>query len=893
MFIPLNIWQNIADSFYKNFILEDRYMHIVDGLKTTLIITLFAALLGTLLGGAVCWMRMHRKGWVREIAKIYIDIMRGTPLLVMLMMMYYVFFAPVHVTGVFVAVITFGMNMAAYVCEMLRTSIEGIDRGQTEAGLSLGFNSVQTFFHIVLPQAVRNVMPVYQGEVIGLLKSTSIVGYVAVMDMTKASDIIRARTFDAFFPLIVVAVIYFLIAWLIGLLLKALVRQPKGSARMIAVFVPMFALMLSSCSVEDSNESFAPSCEDDFEGCKIAAVVGSAVEPYLQKRWGMENILSFNSIIDADEALLSGKAKGYYHDDVTSIAFLKNHPDVDTLSTDLPPMPVGACFGFDNRELSEQFADFWAGFSGTEEAEEMFDRWWALPGVEGHRDIGSVSEGKPIRLAVMASDPPFNMMLNGQPDGYEIELARRFALSINRPLEILIMDFGAIIPGLVSGKVDMAMSIINITEERQKAVIQVPYFESKIVIIYKKASASSAEEPEESGIAGWIVLGCLIAVALFYLVWKLTHRPKKVEVPMKDDVIISVSHLKKSFGDLHVLKDVNADIHRGEVISIIGPSGTGKSTFLRCLNLLERPDGGSIAVLGQDILAPGAEVPQLRQKMGMVFQAFNLFNGKTILENVTFAPIKLLGKSKEQAEKRAMELLKHVGLAQKADAYPNQLSGGQKQRVAIARALAMEPDIILFDEPTSALDPTMVNEVLGVMRALAKKGLTMMVVTHEMRFAKEVSTRVFYMDEGLIYEDGTPEQIFEHPLKEKTRKFINQISEFEYSIDSSEYDFYEMMSGVNNFCVKFNMSSDTINHINHAVEEGLTILGARKGMKVTLSYSEKTSAKSVAIYTTEDLAHDILDRNENFVPVSILRGVCTKVELQHQGSGSILAMTLE
>ena len=239
--------------------------------------------------------------------------------------------------------------------------------------------------------------------------------------------------------------------------------------------------------------------------------------------------------------------------------------------------------------------------------------------------------------------------------------------------------------------------------------------------------------------------------------------------------LISVAHLRKSFNGVAVLKDVNAEIEKGEVISIIGPSGTGKSTFLRCLNRLETPDGGSIVVGGVDVTSPKADLAAVRRKMGMVFQSFNLFGNLTILGNVMAAQCDILGISKTDARKKAMELLERVGLANKANALPDELSGGQKQRVAIARGLAMDPEILLFDEPTSALDPTMVGEVLSVIKDLAKTGMTMLIVTHEMGFARDVSTRVFYMDEGVIYEDGTPTQVFNAPQKPKTIDFVGQV----------------------------------------------------------------------------------------------------------------------
>ena len=239
--------------------------------------------------------------------------------------------------------------------------------------------------------------------------------------------------------------------------------------------------------------------------------------------------------------------------------------------------------------------------------------------------------------------------------------------------------------------------------------------------------------------------------------------------------LISVSHLRKSFNGVAVLKDVNAEIERGEVISIIGPSGTGKSTFLRCLNRLETPDGGSIVVDGVDVTAPKVDLAAVRRKMGMVFQNFNLFGNHTVLGNVMAAPCDLLGVSKAAAKEKAQELLGRVGLADKANALPDELSGGQKQRVAIARALAMDPEILLFDEPTSALDPTMVGEVLSVIKDLAKTGMTMLVVTHEMSFARDVSTRVFYMDEGVVYEEGTPDEVFGRPRKPRTIDFVGRV----------------------------------------------------------------------------------------------------------------------
>ncbi len=239
--------------------------------------------------------------------------------------------------------------------------------------------------------------------------------------------------------------------------------------------------------------------------------------------------------------------------------------------------------------------------------------------------------------------------------------------------------------------------------------------------------------------------------------------------------LIRVRGLKKSFGDLDVLKGIDVDINKGDVVFVVGPSGSGKSTFLRCLNRLEEPTGGSITFEGVDITDAKTDIDKHRQRMGMVFQQFNLFPHMTIMKNLTIAPMKLQGRSRQEAEATARELLARVGLADRADAYPSQLSGGQKQRIAIVRALCMKPDVMLFDEPTSALDPEMVGEVLNVMRELADEKMTMVVVTHEMAFAREVATRVMFMDEGYFIEENDPKNFFEHPQNERLKNFLSKV----------------------------------------------------------------------------------------------------------------------
>ena len=332
--------------------------------------------------------------------------------------------------------------------------------------------------------------------------------------------------------------------------------------------------------------------------------------------------------------------------------------------------------------------------------------------------------------------------------------------------------------------------------------------------------------------------------------------------------MITISHLRKEFPTVTPLTDVNAEIGKGEVISVIGPSGTGKSTLLRSINMLDPPTAGQIFIDGEEITAKKCPLHLVRRKMGMVFQSFNLFNHLNVMENITYGPIKLLGLSKAEAEKRAMELLKTVSLTEKAYAYPDELSGGQKQRVAIARTLAMEPEIILFDEPTSALDPTMVSEVLAVIKMLAQRGMTMLIVTHEMKFARDVSTRVFYMDQGVIYEDGTPEQIFEHPQKELTRRFIRHLKVLDKDIDSDSFDYLGFISEIEAFGSKNYLSRKTIYAVEALFEELCveTLLPAVPKLRFSLEYAEQEDRAELTLryggesLNPRELLNDISER---------------------------------
>ncbi len=331
--------------------------------------------------------------------------------------------------------------------------------------------------------------------------------------------------------------------------------------------------------------------------------------------------------------------------------------------------------------------------------------------------------------------------------------------------------------------------------------------------------------------------------------------------------MITIEHLRKEYENATPLKDVSVTVNKGEVISIIGPSGTGKSTFLRCLNRLEEPTSGTVLIDGEDISSKDCKLHNLRQKMGMVFQNFNLYNHMNVVENIMYAPMKVLGLSKNEAYERAMKLLRTVGLAEKELNFPDELSGGQKQRVAIARTLAMEPEIILFDEPTSALDPTMVAEVLSVIKRLAQEGMTMLIVTHEMWLAKSVSTRIFYMDEGTIYEDGTPEQIFNNPQKELTRRFINGLDGIHKTFLRDKLDYLGLISEIHAFALKKLLTPQLLFRIESVMEEVyiqaiLPILDNNTEMQFSLEYSEKNKICEVRFHWKAPQINPLLNMDE-------------------------------
>jgi polar amino acid transport system ATP-binding protein len=334
--------------------------------------------------------------------------------------------------------------------------------------------------------------------------------------------------------------------------------------------------------------------------------------------------------------------------------------------------------------------------------------------------------------------------------------------------------------------------------------------------------------------------------------------------------MIKIDGLYKSFDGTPVLANVNADIKKGECVSIIGPSGAGKSVFLSCLNALVAPDTGRVFIGGLDVFDKNTNINKLHERVGMVHQNFNLFSHLTVLENIILAPLKIKKIPRAAAVVRARELLSMVSLGAKENAYPQELSGGQKQRIAIARAMAMDPQLVLFDEPTSALDPVMAGEVLAVIRGLAKKGLTMVIVTHEMEFAKEVSDRIFYMDSHTIYETGTPEEIFERPQRERTKAFISRLKTLELRVESPEFDLLGQVSRIEQFCIKYDIDRRVINKVQMVFEElSMYLLKNHFGKRekpdilVNVDYTEKEKNVLITISYGGGLKNPLADTGED------------------------------
>lgn len=483
---------SIIESFNNNLLVENRYQMILDGLQVTLLITFCAAVLGTLLGGLVCWGRMSRHTWLRNTAKVYIDLMRGTPVLVLLMLMYYVFMAPLEATGIVVAIVTFALHASAYIGETLRSGIESIGKGQTEAGLALGFKPVQVFVLIVLPQVIRTIMPVYLGEVISLLKSTSIVGYIAVMDMTRASDLIRSRTFDAFFPLIATAAIYFLVAWLIGLLLNSLLERKRTRAILTAVVLLLFGLAGNFTPILSNGEEASPLGGDGREvfqslaGKRVGVIIGSIQDITVTHLAPEADIQRYTSMTDMMTALETGKVDVLCQENFTVTANKAIAAVVDTIDAGLPPRSVAACFKLGNTAMQQDFNAFLADIRADGTYQTILDRWLKADDPAALPVPQQTGTGELKRVATYHAMPPYNFICQGQPSGMEIDLLTEWANRRNYRLEYLMMDFASQIPALQTGKADIAMGSIAVTEERQKQVLFSDGYNAARIMFYTR-----------------------------------------------------------------------------------------------------------------------------------------------------------------------------------------------------------------------------------------------------------------------------------------------------------------------------------------------------------------------------------------------------------------------
>ena len=604
--------KQMKDSIRRTFITEDRYKILLSGLRVTIGLALLACAFGTILGGVICYLRMRENPFVSSFGSLYIRVFRSIPVVVLLLVFNYIVLQKAPISAFWVCVITFTIEFSAYCAEIFRGGINAVPSGQARAATALGFGKFQAFRYIVWPQAMTHLLPAYSGQFIATVKMTAVAGYISVIDLTKASDIIRSRTYEAFFPLFFTSIVYF------GL-----------------------------CSA--------------------------------------------------------------------LVALLR------------------------------------------------------------------IVEGR------------FN------PEHH----------SVRKELVKAVEEFN-------------------------------PEFES----------VQKAESREDGGDG---------------------------KTPL-----IRAVHLAKSFGDVQPVRDVSFDVQKGDVISIIGPSGTGKSTLLNLLNHLEKKDSGTILFEGQDTCEKGYNENLMREQIGMVFQSFNLFSHLTIVENLMLAQTLLLKRSRSEACEKSMELLQMVGLADKALCLPAQLSGGQQQRVAIIRAVAMNPKILLFDEPTSALDPTMINEVLAVIRKLVREGLTMLIVTHEMRFARDISNRVFFMTDGTIYEEGTPEEIFDHPKKDETRRFINHLQVFEIKARRAGFDSAGLFYGIEQFSTQHMFSRRITNRMLTLAEE-LCVQTVLPGLRAQDEFhlvfevggTDGSRVEMTLTYRGED--SDPM-RKEDEISLAIIRNACEEIE---------------
>ena len=616
--VPKASWfiKQMKASIRRTFITEERYKMLLSGLWVTISLSLLACAFGTILGAVICYLRTRGNPFVSSFASLYIRIFRSIPVIVLLLVFNYIVFRKAPISSFWVCVITFSVEFSAYCAEIFRGGINAVPSGQALAATALGFRRFQAFQNVVWPQALISFLPAYSGQFIATVKITAVAGYISVIDLTKASDIIRSRTYEAFFPLFFTSVVYFILCTLLVALLRTAERRIHTEHRSV------------------------------------------------------------------------------------------------------------------------------------------------------RKDIVAVVE---------AFDPDLEPM----------------------------------------------------TEEE------------------------SREGCEEE---------------------KIT--------------LIQARHHVKGFQDVQPVRDVSFDVQKGDVISIIGPSGIGKSTLLNLLNHLMKADGGTILFEGKDTFEKGYNENRMREQIGMVFQSYNLFSHLTIVENLMLAQTLLLKRSRREACERSMKLLQMVGLSDKALCLPSQLSGGQQQRVAIIRAVAMEPKILLFDEPTSALDPTMIDEVLAVIRKLVREGLTMLIVTHEMRFAREVSNRVFFLEEGTIYEEGTPEEIFDHPKKDKTRRFINHLQVFEVRIQKAELDLASFFLGSEQFSSRRMFSRRLTNRMLILAEELcvqtiLPRLDAQEELHVVFEVSSADGNRGDITITYRGRDADPLKEADE-ISLAMLRNACEELVYSYE-----------
>jgi polar amino acid transport system substrate-binding protein len=672
----------------------------------------------------------------------------------------------------------------------------------------------------------------------------------------------------------------------------------KPTARAISIMT----LVLFAAPLLTSLQAYAADDErtwESFMNMKAGVLEGSVHDAVSKELMKPTEILYFNDPTNAFIAVLQNKSDYSPTSAITAKIILTDPRFAGLTFFEAPPEvhhdDIAAVSA--NRKIIDQYNDFLAEIKTNGVLDDMKSRWidhfnsknMTMP------DIPLTPKNGALKVASESALPPFNYIgAGGELIGFEIEHMSRFAQYLGMDVEFFPMRFGAIIPFVKSGRADIGAAAFTVTEERKKSILFTePYIEDLLAIVAKKLPESSeisniTEKTTAGGGLG-LTFGVLIACLFCFLLmrkhkfasYRAVHKKlsRLAENRGGETSVISVRNLTKSYGNNVILSDINMEIKKGEVISIIGPSGTGKSTFLRALNMLDPPTSGEILFDGVSLTDKRADIDAARKKMGMVFQNFGLFSHMTVLENITAAPIKLLQKSKTEANAKAFDLLKTVGLSERAGHYPHQLSGGQKQRAAIARCLAMEPEVILFDEPTSALDPTMVGEVMAVIRKLAADGMTMIVVTHEMDFARDVSTRVVYMDgesgtagSGL-YEDASPSVIFNNPQRERTKNFIFRVKSFNYAIRSKNFDYVEMLTGIENFCFKHAVSAKIADKIRLAAEElVINIISSQfDRVDLNISFPEKGESYEItAVYGGENI--DVLSDEEDLA-VRMLRGI--------------------